>query len=425
MMPATPRDVSMVAFVVLFIGLVVWISVAELDYGVHAFGKVANRHANILIQHNATARVAGVAVVEGQAVSAGQLLLTLEDADAVAEGGRAETQRLILYLQHAALLAERRSSVDLPLPVAQLPVLSADVVVRAHAEATQALRQRIASHQAQLAQFEGDLRSLAQQVQGIGAELMRIGEQATILRNRIAALSPLLTEGLMARSAVEDLRMRLADLERDRAASQSERVRQQALIEQIESRRRIYLADREREMRTLLSELEPQISAMEQAVAAVAVRLRSQQIVAASTGQVVNVKVKAGGEVVAPGTVMMELVPLERSYFVEARILPAEIENVRPGMPAEVRFVTLPSKATPYVDGKLISVSANAIVDEQTREETYIATVDFTANVVKAIGMEPTLGMPVEVMLKGGRRSVMSYLIEPFRVLFSRAMREV
>jgi epimerase transport system membrane fusion protein len=186
----------------------------------------------------------------------------------------------------------------------------------------------------------------------------------------------------------------------------------------------IYLADREKDMRTRLSELEPKVKAAEQSVAAAASQLHALVVKAPVDGQVINVKVKSAGEVVSPGMVLMELVPTRRDYFVEAKISVAEIENVRAGMPAEITFISLPAKATPYVDGRLTALSSNSTANEKTGEEYYIATVDFRVDVSRALGMQPTLGMPVQVLLKGGRRSVMSYLVEPFRSLMRKAMKE-
>lgn len=423
-MPTNPRSATGWAFALLFGGLLVWTMVTELDYGVHAEGKIANRYSNIPVQHNTMARVTEVRVVEGQQVKAGDVLATLDDVDALAEAARAEAQRLGLTLQLNALLTELAGRGELRKPVLKLDVLPADMVARAHAEAVRALRQRLAAHQAQLAQFGNEIAAAQAQVKNLRDNLAQLEEQKAILTRQVAAMGPLAEDRLVARNTVDDLRMRLADLQRMQSLSVGQMASQQALIEQAQTKRSIYLADRDREMRSRLSEIEPQAKAAEQAVEAAATRLRAQVIRATGDGQVVNLKVKVAGEVVTPGTVLMELVPLKRHYYVEARIMPAEVENVVADMPAEITFVTLPAKSTPYVDGKLATVASNSTMNEKTGEEFYITTVEFTGNVVEQIGLEPKLGMPVQVLLKGGRRSVLSYVVEPFSALLRKAMKE-
>ena len=184
------------------------------------------------------------------------------------------------------------------------------------------------------------------------------------------------------------------------------------------------MEDRAKTIRGRLSELGPQIVASEQTVSASESRLGLLTIFAAVDGQVINVKVKTPGTVVESGRPMMDLVQQRRHYFVEARVSVAEIENVQKDMAAEIQFITLPSKSTPFVDGHLETVSSNTSVNDKTGEEFYIVNVAFNQDVVQSLGFEPFLGMPVQVLLKGGRRSVMSYLVDPFRVLIRKAMRE-
>ena len=168
----------------------------------------------------------------------------------------------------------------------------------------------------------------------------------------------------------------------------------------------------------------PQLEGLEKISSAAEVKLQSSQIVAPADGQVINVKIHAVGEVVSPADVLMQLVPSEKRLFVDAKVLPTEIETVHSGQSAEIHFTTLPSKSTPMVDGKLLSIASNLTVDDKTGDRFYIARVEFTGDVVKQLGLDPALGMPVQVLLKGGRRSVISYLADPFKALWLRAMKE-
>ncbi len=420
----TPFSAVTVSFILLFGGFIVWAFLTDLDYGVHAEGEVASLNPNVAIEHDAIARVVKVHVVEGAMVHKGDPLLTLDNSAALADSVKIESQRLFMRLQIASLLAEQRGSMDLPYPTGVPEVLSPALVKQAYADAREALRQRLLSHQAQLDQFVADIRSAQAQGAQTQAGLDGVEAQLDIVRRQMAGMEPMLAERLIARSQYDDQLFRLEDLKRSKASLQSERDRLAGLVIQTENKRRGYLADREKELKGKLAELLPQLEGVDQLSAAAAVRLRSHTVLAPTDGQVINVKVKTTGEVVNAGMPLMEIVPSKRHYYMDARVSPSEIETVRAGEAAEIRFVTLPSKSTPLVDGRLISISTNTTRDDKTGQNFYIARIEFTGDVAKKIGMEPVLGMPVQALLKGGRRNVMTYLIDPFKVLMMRALRE-
>ncbi len=421
---STPRSATMSAFVILFSGFALWAMFTDLDYGSHAEGKIASSIPNVQIQHNAFARVAQVEVNEGDVVKKGQPLLMLEDSDALAESVGLESQRLSLILQFEAALAEWRGSTDFPCPVVTQNLLPQDVVQQSCADVKAALRQRLSSHQAQMKQIADDIRVAESQLRLGQESLQKVDIQLGILSRQTKAMESMLEERLVARSAVEDQLMRLEDLRRAKNSLLSDQERLKGVVIQSENKQRIYLAGRENDLKGRIADMAPKLKGAEQSSTAAAVKRRSLAITAPVDGQIVNLKVKSAGEVIGSGMIVMEVVPTARKYFVSARVLPAEIENLYVGTPAEIHFVTLPSKSTPRVNGRLVSIASDATTDEKSGQTYYIASIEFAGNVAKEIGMEPILGMPVQALLKGGRRSVMSYIIDPFKVLITRAMKE-
>lgn len=420
----TPRSATTTAFVVLFSGFAIWAMFTDLDYGSHAEGTIASIYPNVPIQHNAVARTVKVGIKEGDVIRKGQPLLVLDDSESLADSIKVESQRLSFTLQFEAARAELRGSMDLPYPEVRQSLLPQELVARSHADAKEALRQRLLSHHGQMSQFAGDMRVVQAQLALSREGLQKIETQIEILSRQVKAMETMLEEKLVARSIVEDQLLRLEDLRRSRIAMLSDLERLKGIDAQTENMRRIYLAGRENELKGKLVDIAPQLKGLDQLSTAAAVKLHSHVITAPMDGQIVNLKVKSAGEVINPGMIIMEVVPSVKKYFVNARVSPSEIENLRPGTPAEIRFITLPSKSTPMVDGRLAAISSDATLDEKTGQTYYIATIEFTGNIVQEIGMEPILGMPVQALLKGGRRSVMSYLVDPFKVLMTKAMRE-
>ncbi len=418
------RSATLIAFLVLFGGLFVWIMLAELDYGVHAVGKLVNRFPSIPIQHDTRGRIKTVAVVDGQRVQAGDTLVVLEDAQALADAAQAESQWLVAQLQYDGVLIEQQGSGEIPFPHSTLGVLRGDVLRQAHMEASQGLKKRLEVYQEQLEQLNAEERSLLNRIDSLSREIELLDEEAAIIAQRVENMRPLVTDNLLSRDSLDELRMHQVQLHRSQVAKASERRYQEDQRIDVEKRRQIFLAEREERLRGQMLELQPQLRAAEKRIAAVARQLEFQVIRAATDGQVINLQVRAAGEVISPGMELMELVPNRREFYIEARVRPQEIEDVHMGMPADIRFTTLPVKSTPYIAGKMIAVASDSVVDEKTGEEYYNVSVDFEGNVSEILGIEPTLGMPVDVMLRGGRRTVASYLIEPFRAILRRSMRE-
>lgn len=418
------RSSTIATFLALFAGFVLWAVFTDLAVGVHADGSIENLNPNVAIQHKSVARVARLHVQEGEAVRKGQPLLSLEDDEALADAVRAETLRLGVTLQVEALLAEQRGKATLPYPQAIKEIVPDQIVRQAHADTLASLQQRLLTQRAEQDRFDNELASSESQREKQQRQILLLENQRAIVARQLAGMEAMLPEGLIARSAVDDQRYRLEELQRSRVSLDADLERIAGLIRRTEAERRAYLANRAREVKEKLAEIAPQLEGATRTATAAMIRLRSHVIAAPADGQVINVKVGATGEVVNSGTVLMEFVPTTRRYYVNARINPSEIDSVHPGAPAEIKFPTLPAKSTPMLDGHLLTVATNLTRDEKTGQPYYIVRVEFKDDPVKKLGLEPVLGMPVSVLLKGGERSVLSYLTDPFTALFRQAMKE-
>jgi HlyD family type I secretion membrane fusion protein len=142
-------------------------------------------------------------------------------------------------------------------------------------------------------------------------------------------------------------------------------------------------------------------------------------------GVVVGLKVHTEGGVVAPGAVMMQIVPQDDKLLVEAKLRPQDIEHVAVGLPTSIRMIGFNSRVTPLIEGKLVYVSADALVDPDTSTSYYLARaeVDLTAHPdTKDIELQP--GMPVQMMIRTGTRTVLDYLLSPLMDGIYLGMRE-
>ena len=125
------------------------------------------------------------------------------------------------------------------------------------------------------------------------------------------------------------------------------------------------------------------------------------------------------------GCTVMLIVPDTGQLTVTARIAPENIDQVRAGQQAVLRFTAFNMRTTPEVDGTLQTVSADSSTDPQTGVSFYTARVTLPAAEIKRLGDRKLLpGMPVEVFIKTADRNVLSYLMKPLSDQSARAFRE-
>lgn len=149
-------------------------------------------------------------------------------------------------------------------------------------------------------------------------------------------------------------------------------------------------------------------------------------ITAPSAGVVVASTIHAPGQVVRGGDTVMEIVPQDDRLIVEAQLKPDDADNVRAGIPANVRLIHFKDGFQPVVQGKVISVSADRLVDARTGVAYYQAEIEVDRAAIDAVlgGEKLQPGLPAEVMIGLGSHTALEYLLAPLNRRLQRAMRE-
>lgn len=138
-----------------------------------------------------------------------------------------------------------------------------------------------------------------------------------------------------------------------------------------------------------------------------------------------NSKYFAPGEVVPPGGAILDVVPQQEALTVEARVQPLDIDSVRADLPAKLRLVAFKQRTTPVLDGKVISISPDAKVDDRTGQPYYLATIDVDRKELAELpGVKLYPGMPVDVTIVTGERTLLEYIVQPLVDSFSHAFVE-
>jgi HlyD family type I secretion membrane fusion protein len=172
-------------------------------------------------------------------------------------------------------------------------------------------------------------------------------------------------------------------------------------------------------------EVRQKIAELRQKVTVSADVLQRIEIRAPRAGVVQNVRVATVGGVVRPGEALLELIPDGDGMIVNAQVSPMDIDAIRPDMQAEVRFSSFHSKVLPVIMGRVASVSRDRLTDEQTKQPYFLARIVVEEdNIPVQIRDRITAGMPSEIVVPTGERSVIDYLVRPLRNRASKALRE-
>jgi epimerase transport system membrane fusion protein len=176
------------------------------------------------------------------------------------------------------------------------------------------------------------------------------------------------------------------------------------------------------EVQAQLFELREKMQSLRDIVARTVVR-------APQSGIVLSLQPHTLGAVVKPGEKLMDIVPQGERLVVEARVLLIDIDRVHIGQTVEIRFTAFKTRETPRVEGKLIALSADRVVDEADPQKipSYLARVEITRAGLEALArqkLELVAGMPAEVLISTGERTLFHYLIDPLKNAAARSLIE-
>ena len=154
-------------------------------------------------------------------------------------------------------------------------------------------------------------------------------------------------------------------------------------------------------------------------------KLERTAITAPQDGTVMDLRIHTLGGVIPPGATILDIVPTRDKLVVEVKIRPTDIDVVRSGLKAAVRFIAYKQWMTPVVQGMVTRVSADAVTEERTGAAYFLATVEVNSNElsrVPRVKLQP--GMPVEAAIITGRRTMLAFLFQPITDSFAHAFRE-
>jgi len=413
--------------VVGFGAFLAWAAFAPLDEGVAAPATVAIETHRRVIQHMTGGVVRKVLVKEGQAVKAGEVLVELEDAAARAGFESVRQNYMALRAAESRLLAEQ---VDQPAIAFHADLLAgaADPFVQQHmATQTRLFAARRAALEAELSGAREQVAGFAAQIAGFASMVESRKAQADLQGEQVENVRELAAEGYAPRNQLLQLEQSQAELRAVISELQANRLRALQSVAELKMRMVQRRHEYHKEAGTQLAEVRREVQAGQDKLKAMSDELARIQVRSPVDGQVVGIGVAALGGVVTPGQRMMDIVPRGEALLLDARIPTQVIDRVHVGDATDVRFSAFANSPQLVLDARLVSVSGDAITEAQgpVMVSYYLGRAEVTAEGIRKLGarvMQP--GMPAEVLIKTGERSLLTYLLHPLTKRVAAAMKE-
>ncbi|MGA0840799.1 MAG: HlyD family type I secretion periplasmic adaptor subunit [Pseudomonadales bacterium] len=397
-----------------FGSFVLWAGVAPLDQGVPMAGTVTVESNSKPIAHGTGGTVEEILVREGQRVRAGDVLIRMNAVQATAD---ADTTRVQLYTARAMavrLEAERAGLETVVMPPELADVATDPRLKEAWRVQEQLFNTRRAAQFNELGSLKENIAGLRAQSRGIAEALDGKRRQLAFMTEQLESLRTLSTDGYVARNRLLDLEQQHAEVSAGIATDEGSLGRVERQIAEFT----LTLKQREEafqeQVRTQLAEAQTQAEALQSRLLGLDHDLANEDLRAPVDGIVMNLSVYAAGAVVGAGSRLMDIVPSEDALVVEGRLPVHLVDNIRLGLPVELMLSAFNQNTTPHVPGEVVRVSADRVVDERTGEPFFKVLVRTTDEGMAMLqDYEVVAGMPVDLFVKTGERTMASYLMKP------------
>ena len=359
--------------------LVVWASFAKIDQVTRAKATVIASARTQEIQASEGGVLTKLAVVEGQEVKAGQLLVVLEEERAQAAVDNSASKTAALKAKLARLNAEIfEQPLVFPKEVESYPE---------YVQNQRALYNR--------------------RRQAINEDVSSLEKMLVLAKQELSMNEPLLEYGDVSQADVIKLSRQVADIEA-----------------QINNKRNKYFEEAQTEMTKAQEDLDTELEQLRDRAQV----LEEKRLMAPTDGKIKNINVTTIGGVVKPGEVIMQILPTSSDLVIDAKVSPADIAYVKEGQDATVKLDAYDYSIFGAMNGTVNYISPDTLMEQTPKGEEpyYRVLIVIKGAEFKGRGNEIVIkpGMTASVDIKAMERTVLSYLTKPLTKTLSEGLGE-
>jgi HlyD family secretion protein len=418
--------ISLAAIAVLVVGLGGWVSFTSVAGAVISSGTLVVESNAKQVQHPEGGTVAEILAHNEDRVTAGQVLVRLDDTTLRASLAVVANQLDEAHAIEARLTAEIARDLELTVPVTLADRADQPAVASLLSSQRALMHARRSVRSGNVDQLTQQVTQLESQIAGSTARQVALRAQLEVISRQFENLSSLLDQQLVGADRVGDasreksrLIGEIAGLEASAAQTRAAVVERKVMIGQIDS---TFLSDALAELQVTREK----IAQLKQQEIAADERLSRSTIVAPQAGVVHQSIVNTVGGVIGAGETLMQIVPIDDPLLVEVRLNPLDVDKVKVGQAVEVKLPGLDPRKTPDVPGLVSKIAPDLSVDAATGQRYFSARIALREDVLETFTGDKRLisGMPADAYIQTGDRTVLAYLLQPLTEQIDRAMRE-
>jgi HlyD family secretion protein len=429
--PTPEIRIGLAVIVIFFVGFLGWAAFAPMDVAAFMSGAVTVDDGPKAVQSRDGGLVQALYVKEGAQVQKGQVLLELAAGDARQTAQSLAGRTIARHAELARLDAERRG-VDIVAAWPGFETLTGDEAVLAAQQLEMErgqLTMRRAAARTEKAMLAQRITQGRQQVIAAEREVVALGYQKSAISKELSSMRSLEARGYTPRIRVTELERTAAALDGSAGSRDADVARLRSGVAEAELQIADFDMRRDRELADQIRAAQDDLRALEPQLAAAKEVLRRSQIRAPVTGHVFANKVNTVGGVIAPGDVLMRVVPQDSVLMVDAKIMTRDAGGLANGQAARIKFPALHDQTRAPVEGVITHISADSFSDEKSGAEFFRVQVTVPKAALAKLksemgGRAPSAGMPADVTVTLKKRTALQYFIEPLTRRFGRSFHE-
>lgn len=406
-----------------FGGFGIWSATASISGSVIASGSVKVLKNRKSVQHNEGGIVEEILVSDGDDVSSGQVIIRLDATRARNSFNLLKNRKNHILATISRLEAELRLEDELPVP---------DPSIEDHRQIVQQLQNQTPLLVARLQMIHSSeemideqIAQMRQQTEGLKSKVSALEYQINSMKTETQDLEMLFKKGLTSRSKLLELQRETASLEGLHAETGAQIGSVKRSIAEANQNRSRIIAEFHERANSELTESQRQLNEIIEQMETAAHSLALSEIRATSAGIVVGLSVHTVGGIIAPGELLLEILPEEQGLLVEAKVEVKDIDLVHIGQTVDLKFVSSKARSLDNFSTNLTYVSADSLFDEQIGKSYFLVRAelheeDMDEELLSII--QP--GLSAEVFINTGARTPLQYLVKPLEDSISRAWKE-
>ena len=420
-----PVLVGSIAIATFLLGFGIWAVSAPLSGAAIASGHIMASGQNQAIQHLEGGIIREIPVKSGDLVKQGQPLVYLQTTQAEADRNRIEKSMVALRALIARARAELAGQAELDFG----DELAERAIVTNNEESLDQQRSeflsKLARHQSELGALDDRIQAVEEEISGIELQISAEKTKLELVTEEAADKKTLLDQGLTPKSQYSQLLRAKAEIQGNIGSLSATIGQRRSAIAELREQQATLEAARKAQASAELNDTSPRLEDLREQLNSRADILERMIIRAPVDGVIVKLDKNTIGGIVSPSETLMEILPTSSELIVSARVRPQDIDIVKVGQEASIRFLALNSRTTPEAEANVEYVSADRLIDPATQEPYYDARLKLASNLPKSIESDQIYpGMPVEAFIKSGERTFLEYLVQPINDSFNKAFRE-